>query len=77
MISITIIFTCYNRKEKTLKCLETIEDETLKLSYIAVDDKSTDGTAEAIKTFLEGKNREYELLDGTGSLYWAGGCGKG
>lgn len=74
-MKVTVIFTCFNRKEKSLKCIKTLTGQDLEIEYqfIVVDDNSTDGTAEAI---LALKNNVV-LLRGNGSLYWAGGMRKG
>lgn len=74
-MKVTVIFTCFNRKEKSLKCIKTLASQDLGIEYqfIIVDDNSTDGTAEAIMAL--GNN--VELLRGNGSLYWAGGMRKG
>ena len=77
MPTITIIFTCHNRIEKTRKCLETIEDDELDLSYIIVDDGCSDGTGEMIEIFLKSKKRDLKLIRGDGNLYWAGGMRMG
>ncbi len=72
-----ILITVFNRKEKTLKCLESVK-ESLALASVKpdfavylTDDGSTDGTAEAIK------ERNYpfpiQILQGDGNLYWNGG----
>ena len=49
-MKVTVIFTCFNRKEKSLKCMKTLagQDSGIKYHFIVVDDNSTDGTAEAI-----------------------------
>ncbi len=72
-----ILITVYNRKEKTLKCLDSVKDSlmqaTLKpdISVFLTDDGSTDGTAVAIQ------EKRYpfpiNILQGDGSLYWNGG----
>lgn len=74
-MKVTVIYTCFNRKEKSLKCMKTLvgQDSGIKYHFIVVDDNSTDGTAEAILAL--GNN--VELLHGSGSLYWAGGMRKG
>lgn len=72
MLKIAIVFTCFNRKEKTINCIKklaTTNSENELLFYV-VDDKSTDGTATAI-TELGFDN--IKLISGTGSLFWNGG----
>ena len=72
-INIIIAITCFNRREKTLSCLENLFNQqkvsNLKLNVIVVDDNSCDGTHEAIKT----KFPTVDLIVGNGSLYWNGG----
>lgn len=63
------LFTCYNRREKTRKCLESlISDNNLEWRFIAFDDGSSDGT----KTLLEGIE-QVEVLTGDGSNFYSGG----
>jgi len=72
MDRIAVLLTCFNRKEKTIACLDSlykiIEDTDADAAFdiYLVDDKSTDGTAEAIKENFP----EVNLLIGTGDLYW-------
>lgn len=70
-MNIQIIFTCYNRKEKTLRCMESLVqgNSTHTLSFIVADDGSSDGTADAIAR--TGYN--VTILHGDGSMFWAGG----
>lgn len=70
---IAVLITCFNRKEKTLACLSHLAGQQLpkehRLQVYLVDDGCTDGTGEAVK-------REFPdtiVIQGTGSLYWAGG----
>lgn len=74
-MKIKIIFTCYNRKEKTFKCIRSLIDGNLEhdISFIIVDDNSTDGTLEMIKS----TDANVSILEGNGSLFWAGGMRKG
>lgn len=71
MNKITVIFTCFNRKEKTVTCMNTITSLNPKLdfSFLVVDDASTDGTVEAIKAL----EMDTKIIKGTGSLFWCGG----
>lgn len=70
-MKITVIFTCFNRKEKSIKCIRTLIEGNKEhdLSFIIVDDNSTDGTPEAIKAL--GVNAK--IITGTGSYFWSGG----
>ena len=63
---ILAIFTCFNRKEKTLSCIKGLLEENpgISLDFLAVDDKSTDGTAEALEQM-----ECVTMLYGTGGLY--------
>lgn len=77
-VRIGAALTCYNRKDKTLKCLEhlyqqdAIKSGRVSLEVYLTDDGSTDGTSEAIKDSFPGVH----ILKGTGSLYWNGGMHK-
>ncbi len=63
------LFTCYNRCEKTRRCLESLsQDIGVNWKFIAVNDNSTDGTEE----FLKNK-KEVMMLQGNGNLYYSGG----
>ena len=68
--NIAALLTCYNRKEKTLKCLELLYEaklsEGLVLDIFLVDDGSTDGTGDAVKSQFSQVN----VIEGDGSLFW-------
>jgi len=68
-----LLLTCFNRKDKTLSCLESIYSQlpvkNLELEIYLVDDGSTDGTGDAVAA----KFSAVRLLRGDGSLYWNGG----
>lgn len=70
---LAILLTSHNRKTKTLACLESLYKasllSTFKISFFIVDDGSTDGTYEAIKS----KFPNVLLIKGSGNLFWAGG----
>ena len=68
------IFTCYNRKKKTLSCLKSIVEGNPELNFrfLAVDDASADGTSEELERLDNVK-----IVQGTGSLYYSGGMRKG
>lgn len=82
MIKIATILTCYNRKNKTVRCLKELfraldaynhvhTDGEIDLSIYLTDDASTDGTVDAVAEVCRG--RDYHLCQGDGSCYWAGG----
>lgn len=73
--SVSVIFTCFNRKQKTIKCIESLlaGNPDVLLDFIIVDDASTDGTVEAINQL--GCNAE--IIKGDGNLFWSGGMRKG
>jgi len=74
-ITIAVVLTCFNRKEKTALCLEALTDlafrldEKVDLHIMVTDDGSSDGTGEMIKT----RYPQVEVLKGDGNLYWNGG----
>lgn len=64
------IFTCYNRKEKTVSCLESLmrDNPGIEISFIAVDDSSTDGTNKALSLY-----KNVQIILGNGQSYYSGG----
>lgn len=70
-MSVAVMLCCFNRKEKTRLCLESIlqqiyENSSLNFDIYVYDDHSTDGTPEMIKS-------EYPLVtlfEGEGNAYW-------
>lgn len=75
MRRVTVILTCFNRKEKTVTCLKTLTqfNPNIDFSFIIVDDASTDGTVEAVKQL----GLDTKILLGTGNLFWCGGMRMG
>lgn len=71
-MTLSVLLTCFNRREQTLECLRLMALQQscgAILNYFLVDDGSTDGTAEAVaKEFPE-----VHVLQGDGSLFWCGG----
>ena len=63
--------TCYNRRDQTLRCLGSLlrGEHPATLQVVLVDDASSDGTADAVRTAYPG----VDVVDGSGNLYWAGG----
>ncbi|TRZ45015.1 glycosyltransferase family 2 protein [Robertkochia solimangrovi] len=76
MQNIAVLLTCFNRKDKTLKCLNSLykaleesQNYSPEISIYLTDDGSSDGTGDAVR-----KNYpDVQVLEGTGSLFWAGG----
>ena len=70
---IAVIMTCFNRRQKTLACLDAVLAQTalrsMALDFFITDDGSTDGTAAA----LLGKHPSIRLFKGNGTMYWNGG----
>lgn len=75
MKNIAVLLTCFNRKNKTLKCLESLQNAKnryqgqLNISIYLTDDGSTDGTSDAVAQNF----KEVIILKGSGDLYWAEG----
>jgi|GEM_PF-577513 len=63
-----VLLCCYNRKEKTLKCLQALFAQGVALRVVLVDDASSDGTADAVRQQFP----QVQLLTGNGQLYWTG-----
>ena len=82
-MEIAAILTCYNRKEKTLTCLQRLfdsadvynadkeEENIISISVFMTDDACTDGTADAVRKQFADK--QITIVLGDGSCYWAGG----
>lgn len=71
-MKIVYILTCFNRKEKTIRCIKSLpslEDSRL----VVVDDCSTDGTIEELRKI----DMDIDIIEGTGNLYWNRGMYKG
>lgn len=70
MIKVLGIFTCYNRKEKTQYCLESLikGEPNVEFSFIAVDDKSTDGTPQMLSRYSN-----VQIVSTEGNCFYSGG----
>lgn len=70
MITIAILLTVYNRKEKTLMCLEKLYGQELpdnvKFDVYLTDDGCTDGTPEVVHA----KYPDVNIIHGSGNLFW-------
>lgn len=63
MATISVIIPCYNAGEYIEKTLRALEQQTLQdFEVIAVDDCSSDNTAEVIRTIAAGSNLQITLL---------------
>ena len=63
--------TVHNRRETTLRCLESLADsvydkDRIDMDYYITDDACTDGTAEAISAAFP----DAHIIKGDGSLFW-------
>lgn len=70
---IAVLLTCFNRKVKTLACLNSLYNATLPTNFsfevFLVDDGSSDGTTNAVN-----KNYpEVNVIKGSGNLFWSRG----
>lgn len=69
--------TCYNRKDKTIKCFEALANAILKcsrsitLEVFITDDGSTDGTSDTLKS--NSYPFSIHIIKGNGNLFWNGG----
>ena len=70
---IAALLATRNRKEKTIACLQSLQQQTLldnvQIDIYITDDASTDGTAEAITQLFPSTT----IYHGDGNLFWAGG----
>lgn len=71
--SIAICIAAFNRREKTLACLRSLQraarPDGLEIAFYLLDDASDDGTAQAVHAQFP----SVQIERGTGSLFWAGG----
>lgn len=67
---IAVLITCHNRVEATTSCLKRLLEQAHNgVKVFLVDDGSSDGTANAIRTIFP----TVTVVEGDGSLYWAKG----
>ena len=68
--TIAVLLTVFNRKTKTLECLEhlykQIPLEGYKVDVYLTDDGCTDGTPKAVKELFPDVN----IIQGNGNLFW-------
>ena len=74
VIKVTVALTCYNRKEKTKRCIKSLmmNNPHCEFSFVIADDGSTDGTYEML-TSLRDKGCLIDVLQGKGKWYYSGG----
>ncbi|MGA2408203.1 MAG: glycosyltransferase [Bacteroidales bacterium] len=72
-VRVAILIASYNRKEKTMACLNSIKaqeiSDNIHIEIFLTDDESSDGTVDQIKNSFP----EVNIYNGNGSLFWAGG----
>ena len=72
-MNIAVLLATFNRKEKTLLCMERLSAQQLpdgvQLQVFLTDDNSSDGTREALAIAYP----EVKVFKGSGNLFWAGG----
>lgn len=75
-LRLAVILTCFNRKQKTLECLQALAANTglehVRLYAFLVDDESTDGTADAVRALFPW----VDVLTGDSNLFWCRGMHK-
>jgi GT2 family glycosyltransferase len=72
---IAALMTCHNRRQLTLRCLESLAvaadrvADRVEVDVFLVEDSCTDGTPEAVAERFP----RVTIVPGSGSLYWCGG----
>ncbi|MCD8131034.1 MAG: glycosyltransferase family 2 protein [Lachnospiraceae bacterium] len=76
-MKLLVIFTCFNRKDKTEKCIRTLDDgnPSCEFTFVIADDNSSDGTQELLTSMQ--KEYDIHLLKGDGNLFYSGGMRMG
>lgn len=76
MRTVCVLMSCFNRRDKTLACLDSLAPERrmlrsrgIELQAVLLDDGSTDGTAEAVAA----AHPWVTVVRGPGQLYWCRG----
>ncbi|WP_018609042.1 glycosyltransferase family 2 protein [Uliginosibacterium gangwonense] len=66
MSEVAVLLTCFNRREKTLACLQRLFILRRDLDVFLVDDSSTDGTGNAVAELFP----QVQVIQGNGALFW-------
>lgn len=69
MNRIAILVTCHNRRETTISCLQRLFEIKTDIDVYCVDDKSSDGTSDAIASLFP----QVIIIHGNGELFWSRG----
>jgi GT2 family glycosyltransferase len=68
-----VLVTCFNRRETTLRCLQSLAEQRVPAGYslrtLLTDDGSTDGTGDAVRCEFPATT----VVQGNGNQYWVGG----
>ena len=72
-MKVVTVFTCYNRCNKTRRCIETLVkgNPTCEFIFVAVDDNSIDGTLDMLESMKD--SYAINIIKGTGSLFYSRG----
>ena len=75
-MTIAVLITVFNRKEKTLQCLDSLgktmpSEGGFRVKVFLTDDGSSDGTADAVRA--QSYPFETDILPADGTLFWNGG----
>lgn len=71
-MKIVVVFTCFNRKDKTYKCIDSLTNGNgeHEVSFVVVNDGSTDGTKEMLEELQ--KNYNVHVINTENKFYSAG-----
>ena len=69
MGKIAALLTCFNRKDKTLACLQSLFRILPDVDVYVTNDGCTDGTPESIRMLFP----LVKIIEGTGNLFWSRG----
>ena len=67
---ISVIIPTYNRKDKLMKCIESVLGQSYRnIEVLVVDDASTDGTEELFREFWDSRLRYLRYSTNQGACY--------